>query len=429
MRTYGEHDGRHAHCFRIFMPKMRQFFMGAILFVCLSANAEMDNNSCVSYLQRSYVQKAFALQNRLLTMPHAQALEAHLDEFEDLAIRMADQLGKKFPQPEQAYTILAPFLRKIGGSGFLHVGPPDLISTLLRQRYFSKPLVDRLWGLAVVVVEAALRQSVEQKTLTYAKILDLTLDWALLMSLAQAQEEGREFTLSWRETFSLIEYFHGGRDLLLSVFPYSILFFHQPALSIESAIGFTIRPIQPVRIEMSVLPDPDFRSPIEEYLHDIFHLWKRLRSSANFVLGGEPIYLFLPLRDKKIPRPEQLYLSTEPKRQEIQRMMYIQEHFGKRVLSLVQSWSDELQRAAEILWFEFYFKILDGPPFTEPGINAQSLIENCNRIRNSPYLDSILEEAQRGTYGRKYFRVQKNQLEQAIDLFLKFAQSPPHSRE
>lgn len=397
-----------------------------LLLFAGSHSAYGEEDFCRSRLSRPFVVQMFELQDRLLALPHDQALDTHLPEYENLVLKMADQISARFPNPEDGAKILRPFLRKISASSTLTFGPPTFSSKVMDLffggRYPSKPLVEVLRNLSVSMTRLHLRSIVQSKRLSYRNLLDLSVEWALVMSLAQARDEGREYEMTQREQFRLLEFLNGGRSLLQALFPVTMLAFHQAPLAVDSTVGLTVRAVQPVRLATVVLPNLEIVSPLEEYLHDLFHMRKRLDQTYSFLFPDATIDTFLPDPYNARFQPLEFYIYDHNGAPQFRAIFAAQEAFGRNILTGLHYYSQPIQAAAEIIWFELFFEVFERHKAIAKGLNSKSVDEGIQDFLKLGMVPKVLDRARSGIYGSRYRALTEPDIFEAMSV-LKFLSS------
>lgn len=331
---------------------------------------------------------------------------------------MGQLLEQRFANDKNISGLVQPYLDQVKANGNLMTYAFFTFPVSKPSVYDAGKLVTFLKNLNVDRLTKQMKDSRQNKSLTIERLWDFVLEWTTLMTIADARDQHKEFGLSSREQMRLLEFLSGEKDVLVQLFPIVMPAFTRLPLSVESILGMMGRPIGPIGV-MTGYKDSDYGSPLEELLHDLYHLRDRLGVDYGFLFEGTPDKFFPDTHD--LMKVEKAYAPT-PRQISVGRTEIQKENaFHKYIFESIKQYPKNIQIAAQLIWFDTFFRVDNSQHSKVTGISPDALVAKVDQAWGMIKL-GVLYHAPQGEYGTQFTHLELDDVEKAREALTTLAQ-------
>jgi hypothetical protein len=399
--------------------RLKVFIALAVTFIGASMSSfalAMPFDECATILDRKTVSMTLGLHSKALTFSPSSAQSMHLQENEKIALKMAEQVRQVLPSRKALKTALDPYIQELTEQKMLvH---RITVMFLIEMPYPTDLIVDVLNRVRDSDVAEDLISAVKNKSLSISKMFDLSIRWAITMTVIESIQKGTKFKFTDRESLRLWECLVGQCDTFVRLFPVAYYRFHQGGLSIESTVGMTSRPIFPMQLSMQTIhheAEDESMRPIETLIHDMFHAEQRMRQSYSWLFDSSVSDYFpavAKVKRKQAPMERQFSFTDEHLARVLAHLTQ-QEKFHHFVFTKYKRAPEKVQAGAELIWFYLYF----AEKYANGEMTAAQLKVSAREFEEDPFkLKTIANEAKTGGLGTRYTQVDKESLLRAASL-------------
>jgi hypothetical protein len=375
-------------------------------------------------LKRPIVARVRSQYAAALTLQPRVAQDFHLMEFEPLAHEMANQAKLLIPSKAIWMAEIDPYIQKLRTEKNLYYHDYVFGGLPTLTKYPADKIVDLLVQVRDKDIASEFTEAITTKTLTIDKMLDLSLRWAMAMTVAESIRNQQPLSLNEREALRLWQFLEGQRDIFVALFPLAYFRFHMAPMSIESILAISPKPVFPLQVATStihhVLENLDMR-PIETLIHDIYHAIQRMKQSFVWLFPGNSPHPYFPPFSGK---PEKQLIITPEWIQSVTKAGFQQERFHDYIFTAYQRYSKDVRASMELIWFQIYIaeqQDAKDRSMSAAGLKAMLAFSRELAVIRDHKLRDLAQLAQSGGLGARYLAVNKTTLRSGVAALKKLA--------